>query len=358
MKKYLNKIFLIILFVREVFINLFIKADIYYVVENANWSIKEDGKNIKKYIKKYKMHCTYFPRGIRNSIIHFGSINSFIKKNNNFAKYDKSNKIIVTWFHIARDYPKEIIQEANKRVDVFHTSCELTKNKLIKLGINSNKIIVIPLGIDLNIYFDIDEINKNIIKNKLNINKNKILIGSFQKDGEGWEEGNVPKLIKGPDRFCNIAEKLNMKNIEVILSGPARGYVKNRLKTAGIEYKDFYFKNPNEVAKLYQIIDLYIVASREEGGPKAILESMACGVPILSTRVGMAPDIIKNGENGFVIDEYSEEKFIEKIKFILENKEEREILIRKGLETIKSYNLEIITKKYEKELYKKLKEGK
>ena len=44
---------------------------------------------------------------------------------------------------------------------------------------------------------------KNEIKNKLYIKykipKDKIIIGSFQKDGVGWEEGNEPKLIKGPD---------------------------------------------------------------------------------------------------------------------------------------------------------------
>ena len=57
-----------------------------------------------------------------------------------------------------------------------------------------------------------------------------------------------------------------------------------------------------EIAKLFQTLDLYVVASRQEGGPKAILESMASGVPLVTTRVGQAMDLVKHGENAFMTD--------------------------------------------------------
>ncbi len=44
------------------------------------------------------------------------------------------------------------------------------------------------------------------------------------------------------------------------------------------------------------------MTSREEGGPKAILESAATGVPVVSTRVGMAPDVIEDGTTGYLVD--------------------------------------------------------
>jgi len=56
------------------------------------------------------------------------------------------------------------------------------------------------------------------------------------------------------------------------------------------------------VAHYFQLCDMYIISSREEGGPKAVLESMACGVPLISTKVGMAPDIINHGKDGFLCD--------------------------------------------------------
>ena len=50
-----------------------------------------------------------------------------------------------------------------------------------------------------------------------NIDQNKILIGSFQKDGDGWGDGNVPKLIKGPDLFLKtikiLKEDFSMEKI-------------------------------------------------------------------------------------------------------------------------------------------------
>ena len=47
-------------------------------------------------------------------------------------------------------------------------------------------------------------------------------------------------------------------------------------------------------------IDAYVVASRQEGGPKAVLESMACGVPLVTTRVGQAIDLVQHGVNGWM----------------------------------------------------------
>jgi glycosyltransferase involved in cell wall biosynthesis len=43
---------------------------------------------------------------------------------------------------------------------------------------------------------------------------------------------------------------------------------------------------------LYNLVDLYIVASRSEGGPHSILEAAACGCKIISTPVGTAPDVL------------------------------------------------------------------
>ena len=110
-----------------------------------------------------------------------------------------------------------------------------------------------------------------------------MVIGSFQKDGKGWGEGNEPKLIKGPD---------------VLLTGPARGYVKTGLESLKIPCKHLYLQDYREIGKYYQALDAYLVTSREEGGPKGVLESMASGIPLISTRVGQAQDLVKQGING------------------------------------------------------------
>jgi glycosyltransferase involved in cell wall biosynthesis len=50
----------------------------------------------------------------------------------------------------------------------------------------------------------------------------------------------------------------------------------------------------------YHALDAYVVASRQEGGPKSILESMASGVPFVTTAVGQATDLVRDGVNGLV----------------------------------------------------------
>ncbi len=83
-------------------------------------------------------------------------------------------------------------------------------------------------------------------------------------------------------------------------------------------------KNPitddNEMRRFYNSLDLYIVASRSEGTPRPAIEAAACGVPVISTDVGIIPELIEDGINGFVVErEYNAIK--EKLLRIAQNRE-------------------------------------
>ena len=67
-----------------------------------------------------------------------------------------------------------------------------------------------------------------------------------------------------------------------------------------------------DVAKVYNQSKLFVMPSLNEGGPRVCLEAMACGVPVVTTRVGIMLDIIKDGENGFFCD-WNAEDMAEKI---------------------------------------------
>jgi len=326
----------------------FAKYDIFYIIENADWSIKWDGLNLEKCIKNLKV--TTSSHGLKGKIIHFGTNNIYN------TELDKNNRSILTYFHISPNDPmQEKIAEISKSLKFIHTSCKITRNKLIKLRVPSKKIVVIPIPVDLSIFKKISEEKRNTIRSSLGIEKDKIVIGLFQKDGVGWGEGNEPKLIKGPDIFCDVVEKLAEKYpIHVLLTGPARGYVKKRLKKASIPFTHKYLKNYPEIVNYYNVLDLYLVTSRVEGGPKAILESMACGVPIVSTKVGQAPDIIQNEKNGFLAEIEDKKKMAEYASKVLDNPKIRGELIKNGLKTAKKYELKKIAREYYKKLYSPL----
>lgn len=187
------------------------------------------------------------------------------------------------------------------RVQVTHTDM---RNVALSTGIDPSKVFLIPIGINLDYFPKRTEDRKRENRIRLGIPQSAFVIGSFQKDGVGWGDGMEPKLIKGPDVFLETIRRLkrDIPELYVLLTGPARGYVKHGLEEMGVPYKHTYYKHYPEVAKMFAALDLYIVSSRQEGGPKAVLESMASGVPLVATRVGQAMDLVRHGENAFMAD--------------------------------------------------------
>jgi len=334
------------------------KFDLSYVVEAPDWSIKWDGEYITGNLNRsglLEARTTTSYLGLRNQIVHFGSINIFLS-NEGFKKPHWSNKIVVTGFHLVPGDPRlKFIRKADKHVYFFHTSCNITKQKLIELGVSEEKIIVIPLGVDLSLFKPVSSEEKQKIKEQLGIPQDKIVIGSFQKDGVGWDEGLEPKLIKGPDVFVKAAEKL-AKNypIFVLLVGPARGYVKNELKKLGIPFKHTYLKSFPDIAKYYRALDLYLITSRVEGGPKAILEAWASGVPVVSTKVGIVPDIAQDENNVLLTEVEDVDEIAKQAVRLIENVNLKERLTQNALGEVKKNSWDNIVNRYYKEIYSRL----
>jgi glycosyltransferase involved in cell wall biosynthesis len=340
---------------REGVKNFFSKNKLFYVIEDADWVIKHDGKSITKHLNGLPSSTTTTPSGIRNAIVHYGSINTFFTRKGLNLPH-RSNKIVVTWFHVtSKDEFIRLIPEAEKSVDLWHSSCEITREQLVGLGISREKIIIIPLGLNLRAFKHSNTIRKEEIRRSLGIPENKMVVGSFQKDGVGWGAGLEPKLIKGPDIFCAAVEGLAKRfEIFVLLTGPARGYVKRRLEGAGIPYIHRFVRKPDDLSFYYRALDLYIVASRIEGGPKALLEGMAAGVPIVTTKVGMAPEIVRDGFNGFIVDVEDANAIVEKSKILFNDKTTKDSLISNGKSTVEQYDWGIIAPKYHSLIYSRL----
>lgn len=330
---------------------------LYYIIEN-NWVIENEAKEIVPRLqKKYKMKAeiTTSFEGVKNSLIHFGARHLFLPEN--FKKVHPSNRIVFTWYHGTDEDIRftESLPEGSKIADFVHTSNDITLELLVKLGVDRNKIVKIPIGIDLNKFYPLPLNQKLALRQELEIPEDAFVIGSFQKDGNGWDEGNDPKLIKGPDIFCDVVERVyKIKPIYVFLTGPARGYIKNRLTSAGIPFKHIFLKDLEEVSKYYSVLDLYLVTSRVEGGPKAITESLASGVPLISTKVGMAPEVVRNNVNGFLTEVEDVDELVKRSLEIIDNLNLRQKFINNGLESVKRLSWDIIIDDYYHKIYSKL----
>lgn len=278
--------------------------------DSVGWSLDWDMRELAGISRKLgiKLARPHWKHAASPQSIFFAS--QFFLLENDWERL-LPNRIGFSYFHgipNSSDNEFDTIYDALKqhhekltRIQVSHTAM---RDIVLTTGIDPSKVYLIPIGINLQ-FFSFRSIKmRRDARMKLNLPTSAFVIGSFQKDGMGWGDGMEPKLIKGPDVFVEVMKRLKREipELVVLLSGPARGYVKQKLEEAEIPYRHVYLKSYPEIAGLYHALDLYVVSSRQEGGPKAILESMASGVPLVTTRVGQAMDLVKHGENAWMAD--------------------------------------------------------
>jgi glycosyltransferase involved in cell wall biosynthesis len=217
----------------------------------------------------------------------------------------KKKIVICTIHHIDEDKfgekERNDFYERDKVVTAYHAISKNTKLQLEKL--TEKKIFTMPFWVNQNIFHSISD--KDSLRRKYLIDKNARIIGSFQRDTEGTDLKS-PKLSKGPDRFISIVDEMYKRNnkIEVLLTGKRRQYLMSELKKRQIKFHYFEMVNFETLNELYNIVDLYLVTSRYEGGPQSILECGIIKTPILSTDVGVASEIL-NKSSIFNDDNYA-----------------------------------------------------
>ena len=253
----------------------------------------------------------WFPDNFKNEFQHYNS--DIIVDNPNDAdilwlmvpyvwnhfstEFLNKKKVICTIHHLVPekfDYEKRqefFIRDAY--VDYYHVPNKYTYQMIGLL--TDRPIKIIEYWYDPKKWFFLDKID---CRKELNLPLNKFIVGSFQRDGEGKDDGLTPKLEKGPDLFCNFISDIlynneELKNnIHVLLGGYRRKFIVNNLESQNISYSYMEMSNYNILNKMYNSLDLYLTLSRIEGGNQSILESSATKTPIISTNVGIADVVL------------------------------------------------------------------
>ena len=304
---------------------------------NQQWSPGNDFENYNKYFKKYGF-------SIKNSFLPINQIvylpNRYLASKTKLRYF--KNKLVFDYFHgdpkITPEF-KNLFLQIKNNIHKF-SKIRVTNSVIENLFQENNleeKISKIYLGVETDI-FKFNHNFKKKLKDKLNISDDVTVLGSFQKDSNGWNNSKSPKLIKGPDILVETLKKIFSKysKIFVILVGPQREYIKAELDKIGINYAHFEEKNYHEVAKYYSLIDFLFITSREEGGPKSLLEAMSCGVPVISTPVGQAKDIINN-KNSILSNTFDSSE-ISDIFFSLKSEKNLEEIKRNAFNTAKKHD--------------------
>lgn len=223
------------------------------------------------------------------------------------------------------------------------------RDLVLEAGVASENVFVIPIGIDTEGFLLGDAAARSQARHALGLPTDAFVVGSFQKDGVGWGEGLEPKLVKGPDVLVASLDRLRdrVPELFVLLTGPARGYVRGELGRLGIPHRHLLARDRPELAQAFHALDAYVVASRQEGGPKAVLEAMASGVPLVSTRVGQAQTMVEDGVNGLLVEVDDPEALAEAVLRLHGDSGLAEALVADGRATAERFSHERLDSAWE-----------
>ena len=191
-------------------------------------------------------------------------------------------------------------------------SCKGNLEYLRKFNIPEDKLNPMNCSVN-NIHFMQQyKINKKkikLLKKKYNINQNDkviIVVSNFEK------RKNIKSLL-------NIVPIIKNKNIKILIVG--NGNYKKDIET----YKKIYrnniiisgFVDIKKISEYYSISDLFVLLSTYDPSPKTLNEALNFGLPcIVSKQIGTSEDLIKNGVNGFVINNFNKYKVCNYVKRI------------------------------------------
>lgn len=168
---------------------------------------------------------------------------------------------------------------------------------------------IIHNGVETDVYYPNDLVKKDFLNKYLSVpidfeNKKILMFSSY----EIWDYN------KGLRRVIKAIESLKIPNVILVVVG------RNELCEMPVASFPIILTglltDQIEIVKLYSIADLFIQASYEESFGQTLLEAMACGCPVVSTSVGVAPELIKPF-NGIICDGFDENALAHGIKSAL-----------------------------------------
>ncbi len=154
------------------------------------------------------------------------------------------------------------------------------------------------------------------------------LIGRISAPPKSYDIAFCGRLVanKGLDAVIDALRYLPDARLLVIGDGPLRKESENKVRAMGIGNRvTFLGWLPTLEAVLDAILTArtFVMPSLSEGGPRSALEAMACGMPVVVTRVGMMPEVVEDGVSGFFTDG-SARDIVAKVGNLLRDEAKRE----------------------------------
>ena len=172
---------------------------------------------------------------------------------------------------------------------------ERVREELLALGIGrAERFDVVPLGLELAPFLDA-EAWRGQLRHELGYSEQDVLVGIVAR--------LVP--IKAHEIFLRAAVALSQRaphtRFLVIGDGERRAELETLARQLGLGDRVRFLGWRLDLHRVYVDLDVVVLASRNEGSPVSLIEAMAAARPVVATRVGGVPDIVKHGRQGLLV---------------------------------------------------------
>lgn len=178
------------------------------------------------------------------------------------------------------------------------------RQKILACGVKPDKVRVIHNAIDLATYPGPAE---KSVRTELGIPKDGILVATA---GRLSPEKNHLGLV---DAATRVLAKIPNLYFVVFGEGFLRSELEKAVVDAGIGHRFFLPGFRSDVRSILHEIDIFVLPSHTEGLPNVVLEAFACRKPVVATNVGGTPEVVRQGENGFLVPAGAMDRFAEAI---------------------------------------------
>lgn len=222
----------------------------------------------------------------------------------------------------------------SKDIDHYIAISQNVKNILLKDRISEDKISVIYSGIDLEKFkTKITSTRKKELKKEFQI-KNEIVIGNIAALVDHKDHRTLLKAIG----LLNKEKDLPEWKLVLVGDGPLYQDLIQLTSELQVQNKIHFAGFRKDVFEILQIFDIFVMSSKEEGLGTSILDAMVYGLPIVATRGGGIPEIVKENQGGLLSSIKNAEELALNLKTILTNPKMRKEFSEFNLRFVKQFS--------------------
>jgi len=201
--------------------------------------------------------------------------------------------------------PRRMIQWAAMQAAGVVTVCRALKHSLMAIGVPEQRITVLRNGVDLQLFHPLD---RGMVRRELGFSRTTLLsVGHL-----------VP--LKGHDIAIGALRLLPECDLVVAGSGPQHAALVSLASDLGVADRVSFagVLSQVELQRYYSAADALVLASSTEGWANVLLESMACGTPVVATDAGGTSEVVTAPEAGMLFEERTPEALARAVRRLLE----------------------------------------